>query len=221
MMSLGLWHAIIWPILGYFRRRRGQFILTQFPDIRSLTVCDVGGSEHFWDKLDINMPRQNITIYNTSTDETKPVADREDRCSVIVYDGRRLPVEDKAFDLCICNSVIEHVPPSARLAFVKEILRVAPRVFVQTPAFEFFFEPHFLVPGLHWLPRRLAYALVWVSPWRLLGRPSHETIKRYFSETYLLKEEEFRALFPDCRILPENVFGLVKAHYAVRQKATP
>jgi hypothetical protein len=213
----GLWHALIYPILGYFRRRRGQLFLAQFPDLRNMSVCDLGGSEHFWDKLDIGMPEEKLTIFNIGdADDTSPVPGRESRHRIIPYDGRRVPAKDNAFDLCISNSVVEHVPPEQRRDFAREILRLAPRILVQTPAFEFPFEPHFLMPFLHWLPRSLSSRLVWISPWRLLSRPPASTVRNYFGGTQLLSEAEMTELFPGCRIISERFCGLVKSHYVVR-----
>jgi len=211
------WHAFIFPILGYFRRRRGNFLLAQFPDIRELSICDLGGSEHFWDKLNIGVSRSKITIYNVSADETQPVGDTgAERCQFVLYDGSRVPVKDGAFDLCICNSVIEHVPPEQREGFVREIKRIGHRIFVQTPAFEFPFEPHFLLPFLHWLPKWLGYPFAYVSPWRVLAHPSRATFREYYFGTRLLSKNELSRLFPGFEILSERFCFLVKSYYVVR-----
>ena len=113
---------------------------------------------------------------------------------VIVYDGDRLPFEDKSFDVAVCNSVIEHVPPAKRANLVREINRVSNYYFIQTPAFVFPIEPHFFCPALHWLPRPLARHAVRLSPWRFLSKPSEEHIKEYFEEIQILTLREFRLL---------------------------
>src|SRR6185437_6835841 len=58
-----VWHSFIFPILGYFRRRRGRFLLSRFPEVRTFSICDLGGSEHFWDELSIGISRKRITLY--------------------------------------------------------------------------------------------------------------------------------------------------------------
>lgn len=212
-----IWHAIIFPILGYFRKSRGEFLLTRFPDIRELSICDLGGSEHFWDELNIGIARSKVTIYNISTEETIPLFNTGgERVRFVLYNGNRVPTEDGHFDLCISNSVTEHIAPEQREAFAREIMRAGNRIFVQTPAFEFPFEPHFLVPFLHWLPRWLGYRLACVSPWRILARPNIATVREYYFGTSLLTRNELSKLFPGCSILSERFCRLVKSHYVVR-----
>jgi hypothetical protein len=70
-----LWHRVIHPVSSYFRRRRGQVLLERFPEIRHYKICDLGGSRHFWEKLDLGIPASNITIFNISDDETATIHD--------------------------------------------------------------------------------------------------------------------------------------------------
>lgn len=222
MNSLRLWHRIIHPISQHFRRARGNFILQQFPDIRTLKICDLGGSQHFWDKLDIGVPYEHITIYNISTSETQGVDDGgPQRIRVLIYDGQHLPEADGAYDLLVCNSVLEHVPPAQRAALTAEMRRVARAVFCQTPAQSFPVEPHFLMPFVHWLPRRLGFHLIKLSPWRLLSRPTRATIEEYWWGTKLLGEKELQALFPGSPIIAERALGLTKSYYVIDRGTRP
>lgn len=209
------WKQVIHPITRYFRQRRGRFLLEQFPDLRTARICDLGGSRHFWEKLDLDVPRRNITIYNVSTDETEGTVDGHDGIPVVLYDGKRIPVDDSHFDILICNSVLEHVPPDERAGLATEMRRVARGVFCQTPARSFPFEPHFLMPFVHWLPRGLGYRLIKISPWRILSRPSPATIRSYWWDTTLLSRREVERLFPDAAIHSERVIGLTKSYYVV------
>jgi SAM-dependent methyltransferase len=70
-------------------------------------------------------------------------------------DGRDLPFADGDFDLGFSNAVVEHVAggPAGQRRFVEELCRVAGRVFVTTPNRWFPFDPHSLLPFVHWLPR--------------------------------------------------------------------
>jgi 2-polyprenyl-3-methyl-5-hydroxy-6-metoxy-1,4-benzoquinol methylase len=75
------------------------------------------------------------------------------RC--VTADGRDLPFPDNAFDVAVSNAVLEHVGErDDQRAFVRELCRVAPRVFVSTPNRWFPIEVHTLMPLVHWLPRR-------------------------------------------------------------------
>jgi SAM-dependent methyltransferase len=191
-------------------------LLERFPDIRNYKICDLGGSRHFWEKLGFDIPASNITIFNISDDETATVDEAtKDEIEIVIYDGKRIPVEDEKFDLCICNSVIEHVSPEDRDQLVAEMRRVAKRVFCQTPAYEFPIDPHFLMPFIHWLPRGIGFWVAKVSVWRVLSKPSNETITRYWWGTNLLRRSEIRAFFPDEEILEERVLGLCKSYYVI------
>jgi Methyltransferase domain len=217
-----LWHRVIHPITQHFRRQRGAFMLAQFPDIRHLKICDLGGSQHFWDKLGLDVPAEHVTIYNISLDETQGLAaGAAPRSRVLLYDGQHIPDADGHFDLLVCNSVLEHVPLAQRAALAREMQRVARAVFCQTPARSFPVEPHFLMPFVHWLPRALGYQLVRLSPWRLLSRPSAATLHGYWWGTQLLGHAELQALFPRARIEHERVLGLTKSYYVVARPARP
>jgi len=212
---MSVWHRFVHPVTGYFRRRRGQFILAALPDIERSRICDIGGSRHFWQKLNINVPAKNITIFNISTDEVDSTDPATKDIDIIIYDGHRIPAEDKSYDIAISNSTLEHVPISERPALVKEMHRIARVVFMQTPAYEFFIEPHFIMPFVHWLPRQLGFMIIKFSPWRLLSRPSQDVIHSYFWNTALLSRQDVEALFPNGQVLEERFFGFLKSYYVL------
>lgn len=114
-----------------------------------------------------------------------------------------LPFADGAFDLAYCNSVIEHVAPERRAAFAAELRRVARGWYVQTPAMSFPIEPHSLLPGAHWLPRRLR-----ARYWQLgAGSDIHEI--------NLLRRAELEALFGPAH--RERLGPLTKSWIALRR----
>lgn len=215
-MATSSWNNLVSNVSRRFRSRRGAVLREQFPDIASMRIVDVGGSRHFWQESQLGVPAGNVTIYNIGAGDTHgSAADAFADAQIKTYDGKRLPEADQSFDLAICNSVIEHVPLEQRAGLVAELRRVAKHVYVQTPAKSFPIEPHFLVPLLQWLPRGLGYVVAHISPWRLLSRPSRETIKSYFWGTQLLTLRDMRTLLPDAKIYRERLLGLTKSFAAV------
>lgn len=188
----------------------------RFPDLEQMRIIDLGGSRHFWEESGLDVPAEHVTIYNVGAGDTHATARGTFYyAEVKTYDGRRIPEADQAFDLAICNSVLEHVVPAERAQLVSELHRVAKHVYVQTPAKSFPIEPHFLIPFLQWLPRPLGFALARISPWRILSRPSQSTIRSYFFGTQLLTAREVGALLPKATLHRERWLGLTKSYVAI------
>ena len=68
--------------------------------------------------------------------------------------NRPLPFADKAFDIAVSNAVLEHVGSvEHQIAFVRELARVASKVFISVPNRYFPVEHHTAIPFLHfWRP---------------------------------------------------------------------
>jgi hypothetical protein len=204
------WHRFVFPLLGYFRSRRGKVILSHFPNIREYRILDLGGSVHFWRESGLYDLVKRVDIYNISESEVLRTA-VDEKFFVYFYDGRRLPVASGSYDLVVSNSVLEHVPPELRHQFVEEARRVGKRGYVQTPAFEFPVEPHFVMPFLHWLPRAIGVQLIRIAPWALLSGHRRHVQLAYWNEIKLLTRKQLQALFPDSIIVAERVLGLPKS----------
>jgi hypothetical protein len=57
--------------------------------------------------------------------------------------------------------------------------------------------------------------------WGWVTRPSKEAAFEYVDELRLLTESKMKALFPDCEISKEKVFGLTKSFVATRRLGKP
>lgn len=193
-----------------FRGKRGKILKKIYPDYKSLKILDLGGSESFWIESNIEINPENITILNISNYQKE--YSKLPGIKKLTYDGNKIPFEDKSYDLVICNSVIEHVKKDQRIIFSKEIMRVGKKFFLQTPCFYFPIEPHFVLPLIHWLPKKVGYYFIYISPWKILGKPDKETINEYFFNTNLLKEDELVDLFKNAKIYKEKFLGLTKSY---------
>jgi SAM-dependent methyltransferase len=83
---------------------------------------------------------------------------------LVIADGRDLPFADGAFDVGFSNAVVEHVGSrSQQRQFVAELLRTCHSVMISTPNAAFPVDPHTMLPGVHWLPRRLRHPILRVT----------------------------------------------------------
>ena len=76
--------------------------------------------------------------------------------------NRPLPFADRAFDMAVSNAVLEHVGSLPNQAtFVRELSRVARRVFICVPNRYFPVEHHTAIPILHFWDRMFGQACRW------------------------------------------------------------
>ena len=142
------------------------------------SIVDIGGSLHYWRHVKPEIKPKQVMIYNIALDNQFDAANAggaPGNIQASVYDGKHIPASDKQIDVLICNSVIEHVPPAERNGLAREIMRAARNYIIQTPAKVFPLEPHFVMPFLHWLSRRIGRTVVKFSPFGLIHRDSSLT----------------------------------------------
>lgn len=171
-------------------------------------VLDIGGGVFNWQLIGL---RNKIVLLNLSNSDAVQLPPN---FSFIVGDGTSLNYSDKAFDICFSNSVIEHVGAfEKQKMFAREICRVGKKIWLQTPARSFFFEPHYLTPFVHWLPKHWQKKLLRnFSVWGLITRPTQEYVDDFVEQTRLLSYAEIKQLFPGCKIETEKFLFLTKAY---------
>ncbi len=203
-------HDFYRPILTHFRTKRMEEFCRLFAVNEKTRIVDVGGYEFNWTLI---KEAPQVLMINLENEEWQRGRFRKQR-----GDGRALEFEDDSFDIAFSNSVVEHVGEwPDQVAFAREIRRVAPSYYVQTPNRYFFFEPHLLAPFVHFLPRRVLRRIVrYGTGWGLITKPTQEQVDSCLRSIRLLNKAEMERLFPDADIIKEKVLGLTKSLIAVR-----
>lgn len=207
-----------------FRRKRTRPLIELIEAVHkakgSVSIVDAGGTTRYWRMFPQDVLRANnvhITLVNLPGAEK-----REDEPGFTFTEGDACDMAeyaDNAFDIVHSNSVVEHVGDWPHMvAFAKEVRRLAPNYFVQTPNFWFFLEPHFMTPFFHWLPEPTR---IWLIRHFELGHVGKcqtvDSAVRAVQSARLLDKRMFREIFPDAEYITERLLGLPKSMVAVRR----
>ena len=146
-------------------------------DNRHLRRLKAGKIEHLLggveglDLLDLGAGSGLLSEYFASKGANVTAADRDPdkflAALPFVTIGDRLPFAPESFDVVVFNHVIEHVgdrpQQSAMLEQIATILRPGGRLYLAAPTKWALIEPHFRIPLLGAMPRRLADWVVRLS----------------------------------------------------------
>lgn len=199
------------------RAKRWELTRRLFPDLEQMNVVDLGGTVESWKRAPIRPAR--VTVLNLF----EPGESDSDWITPVVGDARYAKEAlEKAgvgssFDLVFSNAVIEHVGGhSSCIDFARSVHELAPHHWVQTPYRYFPVEPHWLFPGMQFLPV-VARAKI-AENWRLAHSPaaSFEEARTSVLWTQLVSITEMREYFPDSVFHYERAAGLVKSIIAVK-----
>lgn len=198
------------------RARRWELVEESFPDLASMSVLDLGGTVESWRRAPLRP--KDVTVLNLfepgESDEPWLLPVTGDACRA--RESLAAAGAPSAYDIVFSNSLLEHVGGHAqRSRLATEVHALAPRFWVQTPYRYFPLEPHWLFPGLQFLPMALRSRVA--ARWPLAhSRP--ESGAAAMSEvqwTELVGVAELRAYFPDARVHHERVAGLTKSLVAI------
>ena len=207
-------YSKIYPlILPFFRKKRMRAFKNTFSPSQATRILDVGGTTYNWKLVDC---QSQITILNLSVPNNYNTEQRN--FYFVKGNGLSLQYPDGSFDICYSNSVIEHVGTyENQLKFASELLRVGHQIWVQTPAYSFFFEPHLLTPFIHFIPKKYQRKLLRnFTVWGWMVRPNQQKVEDFLSEVRLITYKEMCQLFPTCEIHIEKFLGFPKAYIAVK-----
>jgi hypothetical protein len=185
-------------------------------DKGSCRIIDLGGTPNYWKGLgdELDWDRVTVCTLNVQLLETT-----HPRIEPMVGDARDVSgFHDQSFDIVHSNSVIEHTGRwDDMAAMAREVRRLAPRYFVQTPYFWFPIEPHARFLFLHWMPESWRYRILLHRScgfWRQC--PDVGAATRAVQSALLLDKRQMQFLFPDARIVAERLLGFTKSLIAIR-----
>jgi hypothetical protein len=197
---------------GRARARRWQNFSSCFPSLPEMRVLDLGGTPESW-RLAPVRPKSVVTVNLAPLDSESPdiTAVRADACD--------LPksVTGERFDLVFSNSLLEHVGGHVqRQRLADSIHALADRHWVQTPYRYFPIEPHWLFPGIQWLPyeARVRVSMRWNRGH--IRTHTREAAQDQVDEIDLVGISQMRRYFPSSVIWYERFAGLVKSLVAIR-----
>lgn len=195
------------------RARRAAWLSDAFPSLAEMTVLDLGGRVSSW--TDVPVRPAHVHVANL---EPLPT-DLPDWAEADYADACELPdgILSRRYDLVFSNSVLEHVGGHERRRRMAEAINtLAPNHWVQTPYRYFPVEPHWVAPGMQFLPvpARVAVARKWPLAYTP-GKSWDQAMKQVLT-TELIGRAEMRYLFPDSDIRAERLLGLTKSLIAVR-----
>jgi len=183
----------------------------------SCHILDIGGTAGYWKSYREKIPAGvSISLVNLTREEVPS----GDIFNSLVGDARNLSeFADQSFDIVYSNSVIEHVGLWRDMAaMAKEVRRLAPRYFIQTPNYWFPIEAHYRLPYFHLLPDPVKQTLL------LRGRrgfvPQAKDIGEASSRTqyaFLLTKRQMEFLFPEAQVEREKFFGFTKSLIAIKE----
>jgi hypothetical protein len=205
-----------------FRQHRGRLLRRQIETLaahlgRDIVVLDVGGRSDYWANVGLGqIARIDLLNYDPAELDRRYPGEAAGVFTHRLGDARHLAdFADASVDLVHSNSVIEHVGGWGDMgAMAGEMMRVGRAGWVQTPAWEFPFEPHFRAPFLHWFGQPLQARLLSLSLEKQYRRLPLGKRRRRIEAINLLSRPEVAELFPGRAIFTERL--ILAKSYTVR-----
>jgi hypothetical protein len=200
------------------RSRRLAWLAQTFPELPDMRVLDLGGWIDTW----VRAPAHPKSVHMVNLEvQAGDGYDFPDWASIEAGDACALPphIASSRYDLVFSNSVIEHVGGhERRLRFAENVRSLGDAYWVQTPYRYFPIEPHWVAPGMQFLPVRARTSLA--RRWPLShSRPKDRSeALQSVMWTELIDRTQMRFYFPDSTIRSERLFGLTKSMVAYRAR---
>lgn len=196
------------------RNRRWDWFRAEFPEIESMGIIDLGGTAETWLRAPVRPA--SVHVVNLELDSADPGVgwirtDQADACN--------LPsrISSASYDLVFSNSVIEHVGGHVqRIRFAEAVYNLGNLHWVQTPYRYFPIEPHWLFPGLQFMPHTLRARVSQRWPLVHTKASSREEAMEASMEVELMSRSEMAYYFPSSIIRAERVLGIAKSLVAIK-----
>uniref|UniRef100_A0A5Q5CCB2 Methyltransferase type 11 n=1 Tax=Mycobacterium sp. (strain JLS) TaxID=164757 RepID=A0A5Q5CCB2_MYCSJ len=192
------------------QKRWGKFA-DSFPSVHDMHVLDLGGTPDFWKSAPVRPNKVTVVNIDAFPSTDSVLAVQGDACAPPPA------VANAQYDLVVSNSLIEHVGGHAQRARLAEVIhRSAPYHWVQTPYRYFPVEPHWLFPGLQFLPFAIRVEIT--NRWRLGHRftESRQEAIDSVHEVDLIGVTQMADYFPRSAIWREKFAGLTKSIVAIQ-----
>ncbi|WP_331375999.1 class I SAM-dependent methyltransferase [Sinorhizobium chiapasense] len=180
-----------------------------------MNVLDLGGTRLWWLRAPVRPRHVTVVNLEPSEEETWLTAIAGDACQADKLVGSH------SFDLVFSNSLFEHVGGhKAWSALSHQIRSLAPSYLVQTPYRYFPIEPHWLFPGMQFLPLSIRWRIA--SRWPLghtHGWSDRQTLQEVMS-IELIGATQMRSYFPDGQLYWERFFGVPKSMIVIRKSSS-
>ena len=195
--------------MNYFRRKRfAQFIEYLNADENS-TIIDFGGLPYDW--VDVGFKGKVLCVSLSNIREGKWGTGNIQYRKMNLLDNN---FQDKEFDICYSNSLLEHVGKKNQKDIANEIIRVSKKFWVQIPYRYFLLEPHYRFPFFHAFPQTVKHFIA--KNWTPLFMKENYYLNEVDS-IYLPTYSEYKTLFDEGEIIKEKFLGLTKSLIAIQR----
>ncbi|NYD34552.1 class I SAM-dependent methyltransferase [Actinomycetospora corticicola] len=172
-----------------------------------MSVLDLGGTIEYWESAPVKP--NDLTIVNLlPARDGQMQGDACDPPSAVL---------NRRFDLIVSNSVLEHVGGHYRRQQLAEVVRNnGDRHWVQTPYRYFPVEPHWLFPGLQFLPFAARVKVTQNWPMGHMQERDEYGAVELVHEVELVSRRQMSSYFPESTVWFERFAGLPKSLVAFK-----
>jgi hypothetical protein len=207
-LHLEAFFKLLPAVMRSFRGRRMRMFTRLMHPKPGARVVDLGGAPEIWEHVPTPL---DITILNLPGSLVRAQPTNHHRFTYVEGDACDVRQFGKgSFDIAFSNSVIEHVgPPDKQQAFAREVARLAPSFWVQTPSAFFPIEAHSGMPFYWFYPDPVRQMLL--ERWK---RKFPSWWYEYISSTRVLSRDALADFFPGAQLRTEFFMGFPKSYIA-------